>query len=79
MHGNVWEWCYDTWHSNYNGAPVDGSAWTTGEDNNSSSILRGGSWDGNTDYCRSANRHANPRVNIYNNIGFRVVCVFGRT
>jgi formylglycine-generating enzyme required for sulfatase activity len=27
MHGNVWEWCQDTEHENYNGAPSDGSAW----------------------------------------------------
>lgn len=27
MHGNVGEWCEDDWHSNYNGAPVDGNAW----------------------------------------------------
>ncbi|MHC4243710.1 MAG: formylglycine-generating enzyme family protein, partial [Planctomycetota bacterium] len=25
MHGNVWEWCLDVWHSNYKGAPTDGS------------------------------------------------------
>ena len=27
MHGNVWEWCQDNRHSNYEGAPTDGSAW----------------------------------------------------
>jgi formylglycine-generating enzyme required for sulfatase activity len=27
MQGNVWEWCLDSWHTNYCGAPTDGSAW----------------------------------------------------
>jgi len=31
MHGNVWEWCEDVWHGNYNGAPTDGSAWVEEE------------------------------------------------
>src|SRR5262249_15628282 len=30
MHGNVWEWCEDVWHENYEGAPNDGSAWLEG-------------------------------------------------
>ena len=27
MHDNVWEWCEDVWHENYEGAPTDGSVW----------------------------------------------------
>ena len=26
-HGNVWEWCADPWHENYENAPTDGSVW----------------------------------------------------
>jgi formylglycine-generating enzyme required for sulfatase activity len=79
MHGNVWEWCADTWHDNYDGAPVDGSVWTGGSNDNRSP-LRGGSWYDNPDNCRSAIRYVINRRDyrsIYD--GFRVVCVFGRT
>jgi formylglycine-generating enzyme required for sulfatase activity len=27
MSGNVWEWCLDPWHRNYEGAPTNGSVW----------------------------------------------------
>jgi formylglycine-generating enzyme required for sulfatase activity len=30
MSGNVWEWCQDKWHSNYQGAPTNGQAWESG-------------------------------------------------
>ncbi|WP_445241090.1 formylglycine-generating enzyme family protein [Microcoleus vaginatus] len=40
MHGNVWEWCSDTWHENYKGAPTDGSSWETGT--NDKRMQRGG-------------------------------------
>jgi eukaryotic-like serine/threonine-protein kinase len=73
MHGNVWEWCQDSWHSNYNGAPVDGGAWI--DNNNQSRLLRGGSWYRRTAYCRSANRDSHMRENHLNRIGFRVVVV----
>ncbi len=44
MHGNVWEWCADQWHSNYEGAPADGSAWIDETRSGQTSyVLRGGS------------------------------------
>ena len=44
--GNVWEWVEDCWHDNYNGAPVDGSAWKEkGGGNCGQRVLRGGSWN----------------------------------
>jgi len=73
MHGNVWEWCADHWHPNYNGALKDGSAWKTSNDKDSR-LLRGGSWDYNPDRCRSASRRQDSPGNQYNSIGFRVAC-----
>jgi formylglycine-generating enzyme required for sulfatase activity len=71
MHGNVWEWCQDVWNDNYNGAPTDGSAWLTGNDNQRK-LLRGGSWINNPEVCRSANRNGDTRGDRYNSGGFRV-------
>ena len=73
MGGNVWEWCLDKWHKNYQGAPTDGSAWETGD--SSYRVLRGGSWSGNAQHCRSANRLGNSPDYRYNDIGFRLVFV----
>ncbi|NEP20091.1 MAG: formylglycine-generating enzyme family protein [Leptolyngbya sp. SIO4C1] len=73
MHGNVWEWCLDHWHENYEGAPADGSAWL--EDGEADRrVLRGGSWDSIPVYCRSADRYWVARDLSYNYVGFRVVC-----
>lgn len=70
MHGNVWEWCEDTWHDNYIGAPTDGSPWIN--DNDKRYLLRGGSWFDSPDVCRSANRHPDSAGHVNDRHGFRV-------
>ncbi|MCC5828726.1 MAG: SUMF1/EgtB/PvdO family nonheme iron enzyme [Phycisphaeraceae bacterium] len=68
--GNVWEWCEDNWHGDYNGAPLDGSAWAG---NKAARVVRGGSWSYIPRYCRSSYRSRfGPGICIYA-IGFRVV------
>jgi len=72
MHGNVWEWVQDVMHENYDGAPLDGSAWEAGGER-ARRILRGGSWLYNPRYLRSALRNGFSAVMSNDIVGFRVV------
>jgi formylglycine-generating enzyme required for sulfatase activity len=74
MHGNVWEWCQDDWHNDYEGAPTDGSAWLNNEEDNNGKLLRGGSWYYYPEPCRSASRNYDLLDYYTYYIGFRVVC-----
>jgi formylglycine-generating enzyme required for sulfatase activity len=71
MHGNVWEWCEDTWLDNYEGAPVDGSAWVT--PGAPSRVYRGGGWAYGAVDCRSAFRDRNAPGDRNDALGFRLV------
>ena len=71
MHGNVWEWCSDAWHPNYEGAPTDGSAWEDGGDQ-SKRVMRGGSWMNDGFNCRSATRLKAAWGPDQHNFGFRL-------
>ena len=73
MHGNVWEWCQDHWHDNYDNAPTDGRAWQ-GEDENANRVIRGGSWYDDPRDCRSATRNNYLPGDRDGNVGFRVCC-----
>lgn len=70
MSGNGWEWCLDTWHADYEGAPADGSAWMEGSADH---IIRGGGWIIGGRYCRSAHREYISAGNTYSFLGFRLV------
>jgi formylglycine-generating enzyme required for sulfatase activity len=75
MHGNVWEWVEDCYHESYEGAPDDGSGW--GRENGgdcSVRVLRGGSWDDDQDFARSAYRLGYFPDFRRGSIGFRVLC-----
>lgn len=75
MSGNVWEWCQDEWHDNYEGAPQDGSAWKTGEDLDRATnrVIRGGGWNCLPQDLRAANRSGDYSSSWFDNIGFRLV------
>jgi formylglycine-generating enzyme required for sulfatase activity len=91
MHGNVWEWCADHWHSSYalglQEAPADGSPWLDATEADKARmegeraderrrVLRGGSWYGRPVYCRSASRnHYPPAYALTYGLGFRVCCL----
>ncbi len=93
LHGNVWEWCLDPWHSDYNGAPSDGRVWdkeNQQEDfyqdivKNIKQLLT----DGRSHVIRGGSYDNNPRPcrSAYRGntvardvLGFRVVCVPPRT
>jgi formylglycine-generating enzyme required for sulfatase activity len=68
MHGNVWEWCLDSYASYTAGAVTD--PFVTGGPNR---VIRGGSWYIYSHGCRSAIRgYGNPGITD-DGVGFRVV------
>ena len=70
MAGNVAEWVRDCWHDNYEGAPSDGSAWTSSCDAEGH-VVRGGSFENGSFHLRTSARAHEEDDKTIKTIGFR--------
>lgn len=72
LHGNVYEWCYDYYASDYGAGgqhdPVD----PRGPLEGISRVARGGAWISNSQDCRSASRFYQRPGEWFSFVGFRV-------
>lgn len=78
VHGNVGEWCVDSYRSDeYARAPA-ARAWVSPacREEIDSKVVRGGSWDSTREECRSARRNALPFSAASLTAGFRPVFRF---
>jgi len=71
--GNVWEWVADCYRPNFDGAPVDGSAWGNGGECNAVLDRGGGFSSLGVGHLRAANRSKAPSPDqpVYT-LGFRI-------
>jgi formylglycine-generating enzyme required for sulfatase activity len=68
MHGNVWEWCSDS----YGPYAAEAVANPTGPASGSDRVSRGGSWLNTARRCGSANRSRDAPAGRYDSLGFRL-------
>ncbi len=69
--GNVWEWCWDTYHDDYDDAPLNGTPWN--DTDGVGRVIRGGGWGATPNSCRSAFRDYRAPTFASSRIGFRLV------
>lgn len=79
LHGNVYEWCEDSWFPNYEKAPSNGTARQSREIYKNQSalrLLRGGAWVCKPKNCRCTFRNYLEANDRYSIVGFRIACNF---
>lgn len=72
IHGYLWEWCTDSSHESYEGAPANGLSWAKDGDKQKR-ILRGGSWKDKADRLTCSYRLAAPKETRDDAVGLRCV------
>ena len=75
MSGNVWEWCDDGWHNNYQNAPKNGSSWNDNHSQSTARVVRGGGYNSDNssrDVFRSASRRHTDADSCHGWTGFRL-------
>jgi formylglycine-generating enzyme required for sulfatase activity len=78
MHGNIFEWCRDWYHSRLPGGTDPDLSDRRGlpnRDGTYSRVRRGGAWNDEAKFCRSAMRLRYEPERNSDHIGFRCVAV----
>jgi formylglycine-generating enzyme required for sulfatase activity len=70
MSGDAWSFTEDCWNKTEDGAPADGSAWLTGDC--TQRMVKGGGWEDNPHYLRTAERWGSPADKPSPQVTFRV-------
>ena len=70
LSGNVWEWVWDWYQSNYEALPATDPI---GPSTGASRVIRGGAWDNTATIARVALRDYDAPSNRYSVLGFRIV------
>jgi len=69
VHGNVWEWCVDVQLDDWGTDPLTDPV---NQEDGPNRVVRGGSWQVDGIFCRSAHRAGGPPITAVSSAGFRL-------
>ena len=72
MHASIWEWCEDVYDPEFYTKPEASRKNPVSTSGSANRVIRGGSWNHDAGYCRSASRGRLDPSNRYRHLGLRV-------